>query len=209
MNRRSFVWLIPALVYMLFFGWYTNLGGPLTPEEIEFFMSRVNARIQDPERRAMMRRFMEEDSGDDFLMTNVLDMRETPDLVGEVQPGETSEQVMGRYMEFMYPELFSRACHPTVFGYAVAPALDLLGIEGADNWSAAAMFRYRSRRDMLEISMNPAFADKHIYKLAALNKTIAYPIETQLNLAEPRVVVGLILLVVAMALHIFTTPRTT
>ena len=37
------------------------------------------------------------------------------------------------------------------------------------------MMRYRSRRDMLAMVMDPAFADGHIYKLAAIERTISYP----------------------------------
>ena len=42
-------------------------------------------------------------------------------------------------------------------------------------FSATAMMRYRSRRDMLAMLMDPAFADGHIYKLAAIERTINYP----------------------------------
>ena len=43
--------------------------------------------------------------------------------------------------------------------------------------------------------MNPAFAGKHEFKMAALDKTIAYPVETQIYLSDPRLLLLLILLV--------------
>jgi hypothetical protein len=58
----------------------------------------------------------------------------------------------------------------------------------------AALFRYRSRRALLEIITNPAFGGKHEFKTAALEKTIAYPMEPQLYLGDPRLLLGLILL---------------
>ena len=198
MSRRSLAWGIPAIVYAVFFAWYTNLAGPLDADEIAHYLHRFESAELAPERIAKLRRFMEEDTGDDFYMVNVLDLRAEPERVGEVQPGETSEQVMDRYMAHMYPELFRRACHPVIYGPAVAPALDLAGIEGAEEWTAAAMFRYRSRRDMLDIATNPAFRANHRYKIAALDKTIAYPIEPLINLGEPRFLVALILLVIAL-----------
>ena len=79
-------------------------------------------------------------------------------------------------------------------GSAVYPAMDLVGIEGAESWDQAALFRYRSRRAFLEIVTNPAFSGKHHFKTAALDKTIAYPIETSLYLGDPRLLLGLILL---------------
>ena len=43
------------------------------------------------------------------------------------------------------------------------------------------MMRYRSRRDMLAMVMDPAFADGHIYKLAAIERTINYPTQMMMN----------------------------
>jgi hypothetical protein len=209
MSKRSLTWGIPAIVYVVFFAWYTNLSGPLDSEEIAQYLDRFETAELAPERIAVLRRFMEEDSGDDFYMLNALDLRAEPERVGEVEAGETSEEVMGRYMAHMYPELFRRACHPALFGQAVAPALDLVGIEGAEEWTAAAMFRYRSRRDMLDIATNPAFRANHIYKLAALDKTIAYPIEPLINLGEPRFLVALILLVIALGSRLASVRKPT
>ena len=48
-------------------------------------------------------------------------------------------------------------------------------------FSATAMMRYRSRRDMLAMVMDPAFADGHIYKLAAIERTINYPTQMMMN----------------------------
>lgn len=207
MRRNALIWGIPATLYLLFFAWYTNLGGPLTPEEIAFYMQRVEARDPTPERLALLREFMESDSGDDLYMVNLLDMREVPVRVGEVGPDESSADVMNRYMEHMIPELFSRACHPVIVGPAVAATMDVVGIEGAEDWTMAAIFRYRSRRDLLDIATDPAFQGKHIYKIAALEKTIAYPIEPTLNFAEPRVTLALILLVVSLGLSLRRASR--
>ncbi len=72
--------------------------------------------------------------------------------------------------------------------------MDIVGIEGAEQWTSAALMRYRSRRDLLEIALNPVFAGKHDFKMAALDKTIAYPVEAQLYLSDPRLLLLLILL---------------
>jgi hypothetical protein len=85
--------------------------------------------------------------------------------------------------------------------------MDLEGIEGAENWDQAALFRYRSRRALLEIVTNPAFSGKHHFKTAALDKTIAYPIETTLYLGDPRLLLGLILLAITALLDAFILSR--
>jgi hypothetical protein len=55
------------------------------------------------------------------------------------------------------------------------------------------LFRYRSRRDVLEISMDPRFSERHEYKTAALDKTIAYPVEAILYPNDLRILLALIL----------------
>jgi hypothetical protein len=137
---------------------------------------------------------MEEDSGGQFIMVNVIDMAAEPAELPATGPGASADELLDHYMEHMYPELLRRACHPVFAGAVVGTALDLAGIEGAESWTRVALMRYRSRRDMLEISTNPAFGDRHDYKLAAMDKTIAIPVETQLYLSDPRALLALVLL---------------
>ena len=127
-------------------------------------------------------------------MVNNIDMNESPPNVEGAEPGESAADLMGRYMAHMIPALLARACHPVLMGSAVYPSMDLVGIEGAENWDQAALFRYKSRRAFLEIVTNPAFNGKHQFKTAALEKTIAFPIEPNLYPSDPRLLLGLILL---------------
>ena len=100
----------------------------------------------------------------------------------------------------MYPALFSRACHPVIFGTAANSAMDLMNADGMENWTRAAGMRYRSRRDMLEITTNPAFSGSHDFKLAAMKKTLAFPIDPWFQLGDPRLVLALILGVIGSVL---------
>jgi len=75
----------------------------------------------------------------------------------------------------------------------VYPSMDLIGIQHAEDWDQGALFRYRSRRDLMEISTDPAFSERHDYKLAALTKTIAYPVETVLYFSDLRLMLALLL----------------
>ncbi len=194
MSARLKIWLLPALLYAAFVAWYTDFGGPLSDAEIDSFIATMKSNGSEPEDIAMIERFARQDSGRQFLMVNNVDYNENPPDVEGAQPGENAEQLMGRYMEHMLPALLSRASHPTIMGPAAFGAMDLVGIEGAEQWDMGAMFRYRSRRTFLEIVTNPAFAGNHDFKTAALQKTIAFPIEPQLNLGDPRLLLGLILL---------------
>ncbi len=194
MTTRLWLWLVPGVLYAGFCFWYTNTGGALSDDEITMFVQQMERTGRGPQEIANMRRFMEDDTGRQFLMVNIIDMADTPRPVEGASPDESSSQVMGRYMEHMFPELFKRASHPAFMGNAVFNSMDIVGIEGAEQWTSAALMRYRSRRDLLEIAFNPVFAGKHEFKMAALDKTIAYPVEAQLYLSDLRLLLFLILL---------------
>jgi hypothetical protein len=202
MTRTRWTWLVLAGLYAAFFSWYTSFGGPLTDEEIAHYMAIVESRsnFASPEDVARMRRFMEEDTGDDFVMVNVIDMYDTPLQIEGVEPGETSEEVVAKYMAYMTPALFARACHPIFQGEAANTAMDLMNADGMEHWTMSAGMRYRSRRDLLEIAMNPEFAGSHEFKVAAMRKTIAFPIDPWVQLGDPRLVLGLLLAGIGCAL---------
>ncbi len=192
-NKRLWLWLISLGVYVAFCLWYTNLAGPLSEGEIAGFITRMEQGGASPKRVATMRRFMEEDTGRQFIMINALDMREDPPDLPATGPDATASDLINHYMEHMYPAQFARASHPVFFGRAVFDAMDVSGIEGAEHWEQGALFRYRSRRDILEIATNPAFAERHDYKMGALEKTIAFPVEAVLYYSDLRFILALLL----------------
>ena len=194
MSKRKLLWLLPTLLYAVFVSWYTDFGGPLSDQEVDNFVSTLSERGGAPDVINRIEGFLRADTGRQFLMVNVLDMNENPPDVEGAEPGESADQLMNRYMEHMIGELLRRACHPVIIGAAVYNAVDVAGIDGAEQWTDGAVFRYRSRRSFMEIVANPAMRGKHEFKLAALDKTIAYPIETNLYLGDLRVLLGLVLL---------------
>jgi len=202
MRRPSRIWLAVAALYAGFFLWYTGVRGPLTPEEVDRYVEVMAEGGAEPERLAELRQFLEEDPGGDFVIVNAILLRERPLQVGDVRADESSRDVLDRYMEYMWPALLMRACHPVVAGPAAASAVEAWGIENGETWSMAGLMRYRSRRDMLEIVVNPIFRDSHEFKLAAIEKTIAFPIGPYIQLGGPRVVVGLALFALGAVLHL-------
>ncbi len=192
------VWGVLAFVYGLFFYWYTSFGGPLSDEEISRYVSLIESRGAGSEDIERMRTFLENDSGDDFVMVNIIELNETPVAVPGVDPTESSSQVLGRYMAYMWPALLSRASHPVIFGAAAAESMDVWGIDGAEKWSQAAFMRYRSRRDMMEIATNPDFQGPHEYKIAAMAKTIAFPADPWMSAGDPRLLLALVFVIVGL-----------
>ena len=173
------IWLPISFLYLIFFLWYTNLSGPLSDEEIEFFVEALSER-SDIERKEILLNFMKEDDGRDFYMINLLDNKESPITMEATGEGATAMDLQAHYMEYMFPEMLKRATHPIFFENVLGSALDILAAPGMENWEIVAIFRYRSRRDLFEIGANPIFFERHDYKIEGLDKTIAIPVETPL-----------------------------
>ena len=195
MTTTTWTWLIIAVIYLAFFSWYTSFEGPLTEAEVEHYLEL--SKTQDPnssaEDLARIRAFMEEDTGDDFVMINVIHLYNTPLQIDGVAPGDTTDDVLAKYMEYMLPAMLTRASHPVFRGPAVSPAMDIMNAKGMEIWSAGAGVRYRSRRDLLEIGTNPAFVGRHEFKVAAMVKTIAFLVDPFNYLGDPRLVLALLL----------------
>ncbi len=194
MSIRKKIWLAATLFYLGFVYWYTDFGGPVSEQEIEQFSSNLAAAGVAPDRVEYYANFLRNDTGRQFLMINAIDMNANPPAVDSAPEGADADTLMGLYMQHMIPELLKRACHPVIMGDAVFSVIDVVGIKDAEEWTEAAIFRYRSRRAFMEIVGNPEILGPHDFKHAALDKTIAYPIETNLYLGDPRLLLGLILL---------------
>ncbi len=192
-RRRMLLWVVPSMLWLAFVVWYTDFGGPLSDTEVDEVLAALQQRGLDRERFARFERFLREDSGRQFIMVNNIDMNESPPLMPGFEPGATAEEYNAHYMEHMYPELFARACHPVFLGEGLGVDLDVAGIEGAHGWDLAALFRYKSRRAFAEIITHPDTGARHAYKLAAMTKTIAYPVAPVLYLSDPRLLLFLVL----------------
>lgn len=209
MRGLVWTWLPLTAIYAAFFLWYTSLGGPLSDAEIEQYMARFAARepAPSPTQLANLRRFMEQDTGDDFVMVNLIEMNDTPRQIPGVSLGESSADVLAKYMAYMFPALFARASHPVMGGSAANAAMDLMNAPGMARWTSAGLMRYRSRRDLLEIALNPEFAGAHRFKVAAMRKTIAVPIDPWFQLGDSRLVLFLALALIGTSISWWQAAR--
>lgn len=206
MSWPARVWIAIALLYGAFFSWYTSFAGPLSPEEIAHYTAVLSKVTDSPERLEKWIAFMENDTGDDFAMLNAVDLRDVPTPGPGVEPGETSAEVLAKYTQPFLGRALRSAAHPVLLGTAAAPAMDVWGIEGAEVWDQGGLIRYRSRRDVMEmIVFLQQMADENIhrFKIAAMEKTIAFPLDPWFQLGDPRLVLGLALAVVGLAVQAF------
>jgi hypothetical protein len=202
MTSRRKLWLSSIVLYALFVSWYTDFGGPLTEAEIQAFIAKTQDQNLGgaPSARGALLDFLRNDTGGQFLMFNALDLAKNPPQIEGAPPDADAQTLIDLYMEHMIPALLSRASHPVVVGKSVADSLDLQGIEGAEAWSDGAIMRYRSRRTLIDIVGDPEFYARHDFKLAGLEKTIAYPIEPRIYLGDLRLLLGLFMLAITALL---------
>tara|TARA_B100000945_G_C20265238_1_gene541266 strand:- start:206 stop:829 length:624 start_codon:yes stop_codon:yes gene_type:complete len=197
------IWAPITLIYLSFFLWYTNLSGPLTDQEIATYkklFEESNSVRRDPEQWERAFKFMSEDDGKDFYMVNFLDSNESPRTLEATGEGATWWDLQSHYMEYMWPQQLKRASHPVFFANVLNPALDIVAAQGMEEWDIVAIFRYRSRRDLFEIGMNPVFEERHKYKVEALDKTIAIPVETPF-LTDLRLILFVFLLLLGLIIE--------
>ena len=205
-------WLILGSVYIVFFFWYTDIEGALSQEEIQGFLNKHEQNIIDNRsspnleelqlRMDFLRRFMEEDSGRQFIMVNNIEMDSDPGDVPGANSGESDDELLSRYMEHMWPNLFKRASHPIFGGNAIWQSMDLVGIEGAETWDQMALMRYKSRRAFMEIITHPNMMDRHDFKVAAMQKTIAYPVEPFAYFSDLRIILGMLMVIIGLSIQL-------
>ena len=205
-------WLILGSVYIVFFFWYTDIEGALSQEEIQGFLNKHEQNIIDNRsspnleelqlRMDFLRRFMEEDSGRQFIMVNNIEMDPDPGDVPGANSGESADELLSRYMEHMWPNLLKRASHPIFGGNAISQSMDLVGIEGAETWDQMALMRYKSRRAFMEIVTHPNMMDRHDFKVAAMQKTIAYPVEPFAYFSDLRIILGMLMVIIGLSIQL-------
>lgn len=184
-----------VLLYALFFLWYSPLRGPLRAAEVEAYVQKLRAKGADPVVLGRLRDFLAHDTGRSFVMINLIRLYDrTPALPG-VAEGESSEEVLQRYTSDFLPKLLRRAGHPVLQGRIAAEAVEAWGLPDAERWSAVGLVRYRSRRDMIEAATAADFSASHLFKRAAMEKTIAVPADPWLYAGDPRLILGLVTLI--------------
>ena len=203
------IWVATLLVYVAFRLWYDGLRKPLTAEEVEEYTRLFEERdgAGDEVDLAVMRKFLEEDDGKEFIMMNLLQYNPSPMKHPDTGQDVRAESILQEYFRPFMGQVIRRAGHPVIAGRAVGGYLDAWNTPPDPGWHGAGLIRYRSRRDIIELSLASAkFQDLHKYKVAALKQTIAFPTQTQMGLyASPRVTVAMALALAAALLQLALT----
>ena len=198
------VWAAAALAYLFFRLWYDGLRAPLTRDEVDSFMTRMEGRFagtgNDP---TVLRAFLEQDDGKEFIMLNLVKAE-----MGQVRDPATGEMVKGivflqRYARRFMPVIFRRGGHPVIVGRKVGGYVDAWNTTPDPGWTIYGSVRYRSRRDMMHLVMDPAFVAAHPEKILGTAATFSFPTQRMTSFyLGPRVSVALVLALAAALTHL-------
>jgi hypothetical protein len=206
--RVGWIWLAALIGYALFSLWYDDWSGPLRADEIDSLLARAQEQAQiEPTRLAAVRAFLEADDGGEFFMLNLLRPYPEPVAAPGSSERKPAREVMEGYTRHFMPALFRRAGHPAWFGRAAGGYVEAWGVERDPGWSMSGVIRYRSRRDMIELATDPAFEPAHAFKIAALERTFAFPLSPAFVVAGPRFGVALLLALGAALAHVAVLHR--
>lgn len=188
------IWSLALLLYAAFWSWYVGFRRKITPTEVEETMRRLDSAASWTEKqRKHIHSFLASDDGKDFVMVNLLHLKE---------PRADSRQKLNAYTKIFLGALLRKAGHPVMVATAASGNIENIGCEQADDWTAAGMIRYRSRRDLMEMLPSTVGSEHHGLKLEALEKTLAFPSSPWFMPGGPRVVVALTIALFAALLQL-------
>ena len=179
--------------YASFWSWYVGFGHKISEQELSRYMVCIEQTQLSPESIESFRNFFTNDDGKEFFMVNLLHLK---------SPKRESRALLDKYTSVFVSKLMKRAGHPYFFGLAQARNIENLNCDTADGWTSAAIMRYRSRKDLGDMIVDTFGQEHHGFKLAALEKTLAFPASGTLNIGSVPLVVALVGALIGCVIHI-------
>ena len=164
----------------------------------------ARAASLNPESAERVRLLATTDDGKEFVMVNLNKYRPAPKYADARFVSGSSKEVEQKYLSTVVPMLFARACHPII---VTDPVVKMVGDVDRIQWERIALARYRSRRDFLEIILDPEFNIGVEHKWAALETSHTMLTVPQIWGASVRLVPLLLLLVIGLLLDRYATFR--
>lgn len=198
------VWPVAVLVYGVFRFWYDNWRGPLSAQEIDAFMAEMaRSPTADYTEAAVVRAFLEADDGQEFVMSNLVGLHTQPVAHPVTGTAVSALSMLQEYGRRFAPVLFRHGGHPLLAMRKVGGYVDSWQTPPDPGWHIVGAMRYRSRRDMMRLSLDPGLNHAHPFKAAATAVTFSFPTQVVLGFAlRPRSSVALILALLAALVHL-------
>lgn len=188
------IWTTAGLIYAMFWWWYVGFRPKVTPVEVEQTMGlfKTEGGWTD-QQRENLRNFLAHDNGKDFVMVNLLLLN---------HPQTESREKLAKYQKVFLGSLLRKAGHPVMVAMAASGNVENVACDQDEGWGAAGMIRYRSRRDLMEMLPATIGSEHHGLKLAALERTFAFPASPWFLFGGPKLLAPLVIALVAALAHL-------
>lgn len=197
-------WPVALALYLLFRAWYDNWRGPLSQPEIEAFLAETaQSKMGETTEPAVIRAFLEADDGKEFIMSNLV--RVHPHEVPHPATGTPTRGLvlLQDYGRRFVKVLLGHGGHPMLVMRKVGGYVDAWDTPPDPGWHVVGAMRYRSRRDMMKLALDPSLREVHLLKTAGTAMTFSFPAQVIMSFAlRPRSWVALVLALLAALVHL-------
>jgi hypothetical protein len=204
MSHALFIALPLLLIYLAFWFWWGGNGRPMTKQEIEVGLIRLqgtDTSEHGKEAVQQVRELLSNDDGKEFVMQNLVRYRPKALYPAGLNYGDDPREADKRYGKSIIWDLLRNG---NFILFIARRSGNFIVPEGADAWHYVAMVRYRSRRDFLKFAEQSSSADKFVHKWAAIEKTHVFPVKPIVSLFMVRTTVALALAVLGTVLYTLT-----
>jgi hypothetical protein len=189
-------------VYVSWFVWYGGTGEPVTKAELGSYITSMKEKSSSgPEKTKeatqLMRSLADFDTGNEFLMINLIKYREkaaypkSSDWANETDARAADK----RYTQGVIKELFVRGGLPVLKSNVIGTFM----IDGGwRDWDEVSIVRYRSVKDMLDMIVGMADNGLAVHKFASIKQTHVFPAEPVISLFSIRLLLALVLFLIAV-----------
>lgn len=192
MTKRRINAAVILALYLVFLAWYDGWGmSPLTAAEVEHYLANVSPDSEGVEFLDRMRQLGADDDGKEFFMLNLNRYQYAKD-----EPNTGVPAAYQAYGAGVIGMIFKNAGHPTYS--AEFPGHLLTGDASETYWDEMILVRYRSRRDFISMVTSDAYQEIANHRAEGIANAEVTPSNSIINLATPRLLVLLALLVLGL-----------
>lgn len=178
-----------VLFFVVFSLWYGGSGKPLSQQDGAALLAELRAAYGEDASAegnfiANIEAMIPNDDGREFYAVNL----------EQLKSGAVAEEADRAYARVVMPLLFKRASHPV---FVSDRAGLMLGDYGAQV-DRVAVVRYRSLKDMIEMTLAPAMRGGSDHKFAALDHTEVFITRPTITFMHVRFVLALILILIGL-----------
>ncbi|HIG60728.1 MAG TPA: DUF1330 domain-containing protein [Gammaproteobacteria bacterium] len=176
-------------LYLVFLAWYGGWGmSPMTTAEVEQYLANVPQDSERVDFLDRMRKLGADDDGEEIFMLNLNRYKYADD-----EPKVGVPAAYQSYGTSVIGMIFKNGGHPIYSGEFFTRLL----IEDSDEayWDEVILVRYRSRRDFLAMVTSDAYQEIARDRTSGIAHAAVSPTNSTVNLAAPRLLVLILLLV--------------